>query len=108
MKPLPLILSVLLIAGLTFLYFHKQSGHNQKLQEKDKAYELQYDSLNKAWSDSLHSRELKALDVFQEYVRKLDKMEGDRDYWKRKALHENSITRHFTDFQTDSLLQSVR
>ena len=101
------IITFLLFVCLVVLYFSKESGHEQAMKNKDKAYQIQLDSINKAWGDSLNHVNYRALLVFQEYVRKLDRANGESNHWKLKHDKEYSRNRAFTDSQQDSLLSRL-
>ena len=76
MKPTYLIIAILLCV-LAYVYFTKDSGTSQLLKEKDRAEQILIDSIH-----SIARRDLK---LFSEMATKLDKMEGEKNYWKNKA-----------------------
>ena len=85
MKPLYVILILCSAVVFGWLILRKPSGYDTRLNQQNESHQQKIDSLNRVWADSLHRQELKALAVFQEYARKVDLLEGDRNYWKNKA-----------------------
>ncbi len=84
------------------------AGYKQRENEQLGIHQSKIDSLERVWADSLHRRELKALAVFQEYIRKLDRAEGEIKYWKGRYTHEINSNRHFNDSDLDSLVSAIR
>jgi hypothetical protein len=105
MKSITVILFIALASVLCYVFFASR-GTSQK--DKDNAYQISLDSLVKVYKDSLHKQELKALEVFQEYITKLNKMEGDRNHWKSKYNHEKNRNRNFSDSELDSLILAIK
>lgn len=101
------ILLIIIVGFLVWIYFDKESGHDQAMIEKDKAWENKIDSLETAYKDSLHSRELFYLKSFSEAIKRSDFYEGEALAYKRKYLNEKNSHRRFVDADRDSLVSSI-
>lgn len=99
---------LLLIVGfLVWLFFSKESGHEQERVRVDKVWQSKLDSLEAVYKDSLHSRELFYLKSFTEAIKKSDFYEGEAMAYKRKYFNEKNKHRSFTDTGRDSLVSAI-
>ena len=96
------LLASVLVIGWLLLRDRPEQPDNQI-----QTHQAKIDSLNKAWADSLYRQEIRSLAVFQEYVRKLDKQEGETAYWINETKKERAFNRRFTLHQQDSLLSRI-
>jgi hypothetical protein len=106
MKNYSLLFAVLLVC-LIFVLVKTEPAHNRQLKELEKRHQNALDSITKVYKDSLHKRELAALKVFNEAMRKVDRLEGEVSHWKGKYNHEKNNHRTFSDADLDSLLAEV-
>lgn len=101
------IFFLLLVGFLVWLFFSKESGHEQERIRLDNAWQSKLDSLETAYKDSLHSRELFYLKSFTEAIQKSDFYEGEAMAYKRKYFNEKNKHRTFSDTGRDSLVSSI-
>lgn len=100
-------LIVFLSIILLIIYLNKPSGINQELERKEAIYKYRLDSIERVLKDSIHKRELYYLKHYSEAIKKLDRMEGEANHWKRKYNEEVKHRRSFSDNTIDSLLSTV-
>lgn len=74
-----------LILALVWMLFECPAGYKQREKAIVKVWQMKVDSTERAWKDSLHHESLRSLEVFSGYAKALDRMTGDRDYWKGKV-----------------------
>ncbi len=86
----------------------KPSGYEQIQAKKDLKHKNELDSLEKFYQDSLTRLNYQHLLIFQEYVRKLDRANGETKHWKNKHNEEYKRNRTFTDHESDSLIRAIR
>jgi len=86
----------------------KPSGYEQTQAKKEQEYKNQLDSLEKFYQDSLTRLNYEHLLIFQDYVKKLDRANGEAKHWKSKHNEEYKRNRTFTDHESDSLIGAIR
>lgn len=101
-------LIVFLAIILLIIYLNKPSGLNQELERREAIHKYRLDSIERVLKDSIHKRELFYLKHFSEAMKKLDRLEGERNHYRNKYNEEVNRRRSFTDGQLDSLLANVQ
>jgi len=81
MKTLPYILIAALVIALVVMYVEREPGYIQREYSIKKAHYKR----ERILIDSIHSIARSNLKLFQEYATKLNKMEGEKNYWKNKC-----------------------
>jgi len=108
MNKLSTLLIIIIAVGLVFLFFNKPPGVDQRLIELDKKYNQRLDSITSVYRDSLHKREVIALQAFSEAVKAKDRAIGEANIWEARYNNEKNSNRNFTDKQLDSLVFAIR
>ena len=98
---------VFLVLILMVIAINKPSGSNQELRRREAIYKYRLDSIQRVLTDSIHKRELYYLKHYNEAMKKLDRLEGEANHWRRKYDKEVKNSRSFSDATIDSLLRAV-
>ncbi len=104
---IPIIFYLFLFGCVVLMYFHKDSGHEQSLIEKDKAYQRTLDSLQ-VKIDSIQKEKVAWMRFVTDSEQRANKLENEARVWKQRYEKETRNRRHFNDADTDSLISAIR
>ena len=106
MKPTYLIIAILL-GGLAFVYFTKDSGTSQLIKEKDRAFKKTLDSLQLK-IDSIQKEKIAWMEFVSRSEQSAQKWENESRIWKSKyekqKKHKTGIV---SDRSYDSLINGL-
>jgi len=108
MNKLSTLLILVILGALLLIFFNRPSGVDQRLLELEETYNNRLDSIVSVYRDSLHKREVIALQAFSEAIKAKDRALGEANIWKARYNNEKNSNRIFTDNQLDSLIFAIK